>query len=659
MEKMRRIFPGLFALLLALLIVLPVQAELPEQAKDDIYTRGFNLDGNIDVWFSCVLDRESGDIVKNGVYNGARTEYYTHNITSYGTFYPGGCTQDYSRQITISMIVDGKTYERTFTVLNSPAGHYWDTEWTADEEKGTHYHKCLRDGCNGRSDEDDHTFGKWTPDEKNNNHKRVCSVCFAEETGGHTVSSWTAVEGTNTHQGTCSVCSAVVTEEHNFSFSSHNAEGEWHLCNRCWAVDGPPQEHHWEDRWCDAKDGTHYRRCTTCDMLSVPVAHEYVLTDIGGGYHQKKCVCGAVEGEAAKHSFTGWTPVEGTGTHQGTCDCGAVFTEDCSGGTATCAAQAVCETCGQSYGEKDPDNHDLQHVDKKDPTCTDPGGAASDYCTRCDYPTYAEKKALDHDLQHVDKKDPTCTEIGWDAYDYCTRCDYTTYVEKKALDHDLVHTDRKDATCTEPGWEAYDACKREGCGYTTYVEIPAPGHVPGDPAEENRVEPAPGKEGSVDHVTYCTACGVELARETETLAALPVIIEPKPELQVVPADETTETLAAEVQEAADSGDVLSLLPEELKAEIPEGFISLADLVSAKLVNFRNQAGEVSVRMMPEIPYEAGTEVYVVIMVPGEEGPLFFGAEGTAVKDGSLRIRLDAEILKNLKDKTFVVMVLSK
>ena len=41
------------------------------------------------------------------------------------------------------------------------------------------------------------------------------------------------------------------------------------------------------------------------------------------------------------------------------------------------------------------------------------------------------------------------------------------------------------------------------------------------------------------------------------------------------------------------------------------------------------------------------------------GVLFFGAEGTAVKDGSLRIRLDAEVLKNLTDKTFVVMVLSK
>ena len=655
MEKMRRIFPGLFVLVLALLVVLlPVQEAHASERKNTV---GTSVNGK-HIYYVVMIDNETGELTD--YYAFAGDERYECILIQKWEFKPGTCTTSGSRLVKLDVVIDGERYDKyAFTVTTDELGHNWDTEWTVDEDTGTHYHKCLRDGCNGRSDEDDHTFGKWTPDEKNNNHKRVCSVCFAEETGGHTVSSWTAVEGTNTHQGTCSVCSAVVTEEHNFKFSQHNAEGEWHICNRCWAVDGPPQEHHWEDRWCDAKDGTHYRRCTTCDTLSVPVAHEYVLTDIGGGYHQKKCVCGAVEGEAAKHSFTGWTPVEGTGTHQGTCDCGAVFTEDCSGGTATCAAQAVCETCGQSYGEKDPDNHDLQHVDKKDPTCTEPGWDAYDYCTRCDYTTYAEKKALDHDLQHVDKKDPTCTEIGWDAYDYCTRCDYTTYVEKKALDHDLVHTDRKDATCTEPGWEAYDACKREGCGYTTYVEIPAPGHVPGDPAEENRVEPAPGKEGSVDHVTYCKVCGVELARETETLAALPVIIEPKPELQVVPADETTETLAAEVQEAADSGDVLSLLPEELKAEIPEGFISLADLVSAKLVNFRNQAGEVSVRMMPEIPYEAGTEVYVVIMVPDEDGPLFFGAEGTAVKDGSLRIRLDAEVLKNLTDKTFVVMVLSK
>ena len=32
-------------------------------------------------------------------------------------------------------------------------------------------------------------------------------------------------------------------------------------------------------------------------------------------------------------------------------------------------------------------------------------------------------------------------------------------------------------TCTEPGWDAYEACRREGCGYTTKVEIPASGHA--------------------------------------------------------------------------------------------------------------------------------------------------------------------------------------
>ena len=28
-----------------------------------------------------------------------------------------------------------------------------------------------------------------------------------------------------------------------------------------------------------------------------------------------------------------------------------------SGGTATCTAKAVCQVCGRSYGDLDPDNH--------------------------------------------------------------------------------------------------------------------------------------------------------------------------------------------------------------------------------------------------------------------------------------------------------------
>ena len=54
----------------------------------------------------------------------------------------------------------------------------------------------------------------------------------------------------------------------------------------------------------------------------------------------------------------GYTP--GTnGTHSSTCPtCGKVTTGNCSGGTATCEAQAVCEICGGSYGNTNPANHD-------------------------------------------------------------------------------------------------------------------------------------------------------------------------------------------------------------------------------------------------------------------------------------------------------------
>ena len=76
---------------------------------------------------------------------------------------------------------------------------------------------------------------------------------------------------------------------------------------------------------------------------------------------------------------------------------------------------------------------------------------------------------MNHDLEHHEAKAATCTEIGWEAYDTCKRegCNYSTYVELPALKHDLEHHEAKAATCTENGWEAYDTCKREGCNYTT------------------------------------------------------------------------------------------------------------------------------------------------------------------------------------------------
>ena len=45
-------------------------------------------------------------------------------------------------------------------------------------------------------------------------------------------------------------------------------------------------------------------------------------------------------------------------------------------------------------------------------------------------------------------------------------------------------------------------------------------HVLGEAVVENEVAPECGKDGSYDSVTYCSLCGEEVARETNTVAAL-------------------------------------------------------------------------------------------------------------------------------------------
>lgn len=229
----------------------------------------------------------------------------------------------------------------------------------------------------------------------------------------------------------------------------------------------------------------------------------------------KTCaLCGAEYGVLG-HDWGAWRPND-DGTHTRRCtrrNCDGVDTANCTGGTATCSAKAVCVVCGGKYGERNPNNHDLVHHDAKAPTGTEIGWDAYDTCSRsgCNYTTYVELPAQ-HDFVYHQAKPATCKEKGWDAYRTCSRCDYTDYVELPALknhdlkqyvtkaptcteigfafvrcwrcdyyasqvlpalNHDLKQYAAKAPTCTEKGWNAYETCSRSGCDYTTYVELPA------------------------------------------------------------------------------------------------------------------------------------------------------------------------------------------
>ena len=224
-------------------------------------------------------------------------------------------------------------------------------------------------------------------------------------------------------------------------------------------------------------------------------------------------------GEYGPHDWGAWQSRGNNSEHIRHCQrdgCDAVDTASCSGdSSATCITLGTCSTCGGQYysahafpagqnWHSDDKNHWLSCTVcheaktkmgahwfvqgavsvclKSAATCVAPAV----YYTNCDYcyhkgtDTYVDPyngpDPNNHDLVHHDAKAPTCTEIGWNEYDACQRegCTYTTKVEIPALKHKLVHHDAKAPTCTEIGWDEYDTCSR--CDYTTKVELPALKH---------------------------------------------------------------------------------------------------------------------------------------------------------------------------------------
>ena len=247
------------------------------------------------------------------------------------------------------------------------------------------------------------------------------------------------------------------------------------ICEKCGAEYAIPG-HVW-GAWTPnyASNGTHTRRCKRCNAEETgSCSGGYATCDTLG-------MCNTCGGSYyGDHKWI--NPANsslGNGTHRIIClRCGLNGTASCTGGTATCTTKAVCEVCKVEYGEKNPNNHALEHRAAKAPTCTKPGWNAYEGCTRrgCGYTTYRAIPALKHDLVQHKAKAPTCTEKGWNAYETCSRCNYTTYAEQPALNHDLVQHEAKAPTCTEKGWDAYKTCSRLGCNYTTYQEIPALKH---------------------------------------------------------------------------------------------------------------------------------------------------------------------------------------
>ena len=266
-------------------------------------------------------------------------------------------------------------------------------------------------------------------------------------------------------------------------------------------------------------------KCPNCGesehaiFLGNPISYHSGGTETPTCTTGKTCAkCGAQYGKLG-HDWGAWQSRGNNSEHFRTCQrdgCDAMDTASCSGdSSATCITLGTCTTCGGQYysahtfpanqgWDSDAENHWVSctvcheaktkvgahfFVQGNDSSCLKSAATCVSppvYYTNC---AYCYRKGTDtyvhpwygpdpnnHDLVHHDAKAPTCTEIGWDEYDACQRegCTYTTKVEIPALKHKLVHHDAKAPTCTETGWEEYDTCSR--CDYTTKVELLALKH---------------------------------------------------------------------------------------------------------------------------------------------------------------------------------------
>lgn len=346
----------------------------------------------------------------------------------------------------------GKAYVRI-----APHTCTYDQQIVSEQYKATdadctnaasYYYSCV---CGAKGSETfksgeatGHSWSAWIKDAESDTHTRTCSSCHAEET--ENCAGGTA---TCTNKATCVGCGS---EYGTIDSSNHTGAVVWvqteishkQVYNCCNSPVSEEEEHQWENG--------------TCTICLYPCAH----TGGEATCSQKAIceICNSQYGELNPNNHraaTNWTQEDGKHYHQCENGCGTHLDEAaCSGGAATCTAKALCEVCGNSYGEKNPANHTgtvewikTETTHKSVFACCgekvvaeEPHEWESGMCIECGY-------ACQHSGGEA-----TCTSQA-----ICKVCGENYGALKP---HSLIKTEEKPATHTEAGHRAYWTCS--DCG---------------------------------------------------------------------------------------------------------------------------------------------------------------------------------------------------
>lgn len=183
-------------------------------------------------------------------------------------------------------------------------------------------------------------------------------------------------------------------------------------------------------------------------------------------------------------------------------ECGYEWQHD--GGTATCSQLAVCDTCGEEYGEVNASNHtNLVKTEAKPATHMTEGNIEYWYCDGCE--KYFSDEAGTKEIALADTVVPkltghTADGTGWhsDETNHWNTCECGEKLNEAA--HTLEWVIDKEATATEKG-SKHEKCTV--CGYEkAAVEIPATGtpsdtHTPSGNQTGDSISPQTGDDSNI------------------------------------------------------------------------------------------------------------------------------------------------------------------
>ena len=316
-----------------------------------------------------------------------------------------------------------------------------------------------------------HSWGSWQSN-GDDTHTRTCQICAVKETENCTGGTATCV-----NKAICSVCNA---EHGAVDPTNHTGTEAWITTDTmhtkvwrcCQEVIEAEEEHNWENGTCTICQYPcqHTGDTATCSQLAV-------------------CdICGSQYGDydADNHkAVSAWTQENGKHYHKCEYGCDTHLDEaECSGGTATCTAQALCAVCGGTYGAVDPANHaNLVKTEAKAATHLTEGNIEYWYCDGCD--KYFRDQAGTEEIADLSETvipklaEHTPDNTGWhsDETNHWNTCECGEKLNEAA--HTFEWVTDKEATATEAGSQHKECTV---CGYEeAAVEIPATGTT--DPSE--------------------------------------------------------------------------------------------------------------------------------------------------------------------------------